>query len=205
MNFHDVDAFLFDLGNVLIEVDFQRAIDHWSNFSAPINALQFNKFLQSHHHMAFEKGHMSPAIFFEHFNNEFNRHISQEQFYAGWNKVLVKEFPGIRDLLLQCRAYVKLFCFSNTNTIHHELWRVKFAALLAPFESIFVSHELGLRKPDEDAFKAVIKRIGVAAQRLVFFDDNWENVASADKIGLRAVHVTHIDIVHKILHELVKR
>jgi glucose-1-phosphatase len=48
----------------------------------------------------------------------------------------------------------------------------------------------------------VIKAIGVAAERIVFFDDLVENIEGARKRGLTAVHVTSPDDVAEALTAL---
>jgi putative hydrolase of the HAD superfamily len=68
---------------------------------------------------------------------------------------------------------------SNTNTAQHAHWSVRFAELLAALRKIYVSHELGVREPEPAAFQAVIADIGIAAERVLIFDDSAENVAGA--------------------------
>ena len=54
---------------------------------------------------------------------------------------------------------------------------------------VFVSSDLGLRKPEPEAFLAVARRIGLPLQAILFFDDTLENVHGARAVGMRAVHV----------------
>ena len=50
----------------------------------------------------------------------------------------------------------------------------------------FLSHEMGLRKPDRSAFEHVIQRLNMEPGRIAFFDDLEENVKSAQKVGMSA-------------------
>jgi FMN phosphatase YigB (HAD superfamily) len=52
-----------------------------------------------------------------------------------------------------------------------------------------VSHEIGARKPEPAAFRSVVADMGLAPDRVLFFDDSAENVAGARACGLRAVDV----------------
>jgi HAD superfamily hydrolase (TIGR01509 family) len=63
-------------------------------------------------------------------------------------------------------------------------------APLGHFRKIFLSSAIGLRKPDAAAYDHVAKAIGVAPERIVFFDDLAENIEGARAYGLNAVHVT---------------
>ncbi len=57
------------------------------------------------------------------------------------------------------------------------------------FERVFVSSEIGLRKPHRAAFDYVVREMGVEANAILFFDDLPDNIAGATDAGLRAVQV----------------
>jgi FMN phosphatase YigB (HAD superfamily) len=67
----------------------------------------------------------------------------------------------------------QLYAFSNTNTAQHGHGSFRFAELPAALRKIYVSHELGVCKP--------ARRLpgGIAAERVLIFDDSAENVAGA--------------------------
>jgi putative hydrolase of the HAD superfamily len=69
------------------------------------------------------------------------------------------------------------------------IWSRRYARALEPFRTVFVSCEIGKRKPEPEAFQAVAAAIGVLPQRILFFDDSPVNVEGARAAGLRAVHV----------------
>jgi putative hydrolase of the HAD superfamily len=52
-----------------------------------------------------------------------------------------------------------------------------------------VSSDLGLRKPDPEAFSVVAQRTGFQVSELLFFDDTPENVDGARTAGIQAVLV----------------
>ncbi|MGW8815600.1 HAD family hydrolase [Gordonia terrae] len=55
------------------------------------------------------------------------------------------------------------------------------------FEFVLDSSEVGVRKPAPEIFAALIRRAGVEAGDIVFFDDLAENVTGAEVCGLDAV------------------
>jgi putative hydrolase of the HAD superfamily len=65
-----------------------------------------------------------------------------------------------------------------------------------------VSHEIGARKPEAAAFEAVVRDIGIAPSRTLFFDDAAENVAGARVCGLRAVEVATSADIERALADL---
>ena len=70
---------------------------------------------------------------------------------------------------------------------------------------IYVSHEIGARKPEAAAFRAVVADMGMAPQRILFFDDIAENVAGARACGVCAVQVKTAGDVERALEEMVWR
>ena len=93
------------------------------------------------------------------------------------------------ELLRALGERMPVYAFSNTNVAHQRFWERHYAAALEHFRAIFVSCELGLRKPEAEAFLRVSDVIGADPERILFFDDTRENVDGARAIGMSAVHV----------------
>ena len=185
-----VEALLFDLGQVVIEVDFSRAFEIWAGHEGCSAAAVAGRFSQDEAYCRHETGEFSVAEYFESLRSSLGIGISDAQFAEGWNSILIGEMPGISDLLDKAAETLPVYAFSNTNPTHIAHWSVHFSELMGRFREVFVSSSLGLRKPDVAAYDRVVSEIGVAAPRVLFFDDVAENVAGARRAGLEAVHVT---------------
>ena len=57
------------------------------------------------------------------------------------------------------------------------------------FRQVFVSCDLGLRKPEAAAYRYVTTRIGSEPENILFFDDTRENIDGAREIGMAAIQV----------------
>ncbi|MGJ4939036.1 HAD-IA family hydrolase [Bradyrhizobium sp. HKCCYLS1011] len=183
------DALLFDLGRVLIDIDFSKAVACWAGHAgctADEIAARFVHDETYHHH---ERGHVSDADFFANLRSLLGISITDAQFLEGWNAIFVGEVPGIAPLLARAAEKLPLYVFSNTNRPHVEHFSPRYAELLSHFREIFLSSSIGLRKPDAAAFDHVVQAIGVPAGRIVFFDDLAENIEGARARGLQAVQV----------------
>jgi HAD superfamily hydrolase (TIGR01549 family) len=197
------DALLFDLGRVVLDVDFSKVVACWASHAGcePAHlAGRFSwrdKFYQQH-----EKGEISDGEFFAALRNLLGVELSDAQFLEGWNAIFAGEMPGIAPLLARAAERVPLYAFSNTNSAHVEHFSVVHADVLGHFREIFLSSAIGLRKPDAAAYDHVVKAIGVPAHRIVFFDDLAENIEGARARGLTAVHVTSPDDVAQALAAL---
>ncbi len=60
--------------------------------------------------------------------------------------------------------------------------------LLEAFDVIVDATHTGILKPDARAYRACQEQLGVAAQDIVFVDDQWRNVDGAQRCGWRTVH-----------------
>lgn len=184
-----VEALLFDLGQVVIEVDFSRAFEIWAGYAGCNVAAVADRFSQDEAYCRHETGEFSAAEYFDSLRSSLGIGISDAQFAEGWNSILIGEVPGISDLLVKASEILPVYAFSNTNPTHIAHWSVHFSELMGRFREVFVSSSLGLRKPDVAAYDRVVGEIGIAAPGVLFFDDVAENVAGARQAGLEAVHV----------------
>lgn len=184
-----IKALLFDLGGVIIDIDFERVWARWARDAAcHVDAIRrpigsFEPYLR------YECGAISLEDYFGSLRAAMNVTLSDAQLLAGWNEIFVGEMPGIAALLAEMKTRLPLYAFSNTNEAHEAYWSVQFAPVMSHFKKVFVSSTIGLRKPDRPAFDHVVADIGVPAQSVLFFDDTLENVVGARAAGLQAEHV----------------
>jgi putative hydrolase of the HAD superfamily len=183
------DALLFDLGRVVIDIDFARAIACWANHARCDPRVFEERFRRDVSFRRHEVGAIDTKAYFAGLQAACEVDLSHDQFLEGWNAIFIGEAPGMADLLARAGRQLPLYAFTNTNPDHELVWSQRFAPILANFKEIFVSWKIGLRKPDGAAFDHVVKAIGAPADRIVFFDDGIENVEGARARGLQTVHV----------------
>ena len=184
-----VDALLFDLGNVVIDIDFNRALARWSAHAGCDIAAVRTRFTIDDALMRHEIGAISDAEFFASLRGSLGIDLSDAQFLEGWNAIFVGEAEGIAATLADAAARLPVYAFSNTNPAHEVFWSARFADTIRHFRKIYVSSTIRLRKPDAAAFRFVTADMGVAPERILFFDDSLANIEGARACGLQAVHV----------------
>ena len=193
------DALLFDLGRVVLDIDFDRAFACWAGHARCEPHLLQEEFRRDVSHRRHEVGAIDTREYFAGLKAAFDVDISYDQFIEGWNAIFVGEMPGMAELLKRAARQLPLYAFTNTNPDHEITFSHRFADILANFTEIFVSSTIRLRKPDAAAYDHVVKAIGVPAERIVFFDDVIENVEGARARGLQAVHVrSSADVAHAL-------
>ncbi len=181
------DVLMFDLGGVLVELGGVSDMLHLTNDALSADEL-WRQWLRSPTGRAFESGRMDPSSFAQGMVEEFQLSISPEAFLQRFSNWLGPLSPGALDLLDELSGRYPLACLSNTNALH---WTrmADDMELGRRFDYAFPSHRTGRVNPDLDAFLHPLESMGVAAARVLYFDDHPLNVEAAARAGLRAFRV----------------
>jgi FMN phosphatase YigB (HAD superfamily) len=184
-----VQALLFDLGGVVLDIDFHRAFEHWQPVSRlsleEIKAgFRFDAAYQQH-----ERGEISAAQYFTHLCDTLQLQQGHARVAEGWNAIFLGEISETLALIQSIRNHLPCYAFTNSNTAHQAAWSAMFPEVVQAFDRIFVSSDMGCRKPERQAFDYITRAINLPAGTILFFDDLAENVAGAQAAGLQAVHV----------------
>lgn len=194
-----VTALLFDLGNVLVNVDFDRSFSHWSAVSGvPMIELKA-RFRAGDDYERHERGEITAKLWFDCLRRDLGLALDDSAMLAGWNALLLEEVVGIRAVIDALDPNLPRYVFSNTNAAHHACFAPRHASLLERFEQVFLSNELGHRKPEALAFEKVVAQIGCPAAEILFFDDSKANIEGARAGGLQAVQVAAVADVERAL------
>ena len=197
-----VVALLFDLGGVVIEIDFDRVLRRWET----ISALSFAELKSTFHfdtaYQRHERGEIDRAEYFAYLRDLLKLDGSDDEIAVGWNAVFVAEIPTVLAAISKARKQFPCYAFTNTNPTHLAAWKADYPAIFQSFDKVFTSSDLGLRKPERRAFDAIAVDIGVAHANILFFDDTQENIAGAEAAGLQTVYVQSPDDIHYALENL---
>jgi putative hydrolase of the HAD superfamily len=181
---------IFDLGNVLFEADFEKTILFWSQASGAPPGLIRDRFPADDHLDAFERGEIAPAAFFALLAERLQISISTEALVAGWNAIYGPVLPRSYRAIRMLAGIIPCVALTNTNLTHCLVWRERYRKELTVFRKVYVSSELGLRKPERRCFEHVLGEWDIRPSHAVFFDDRADNLAGARALGIEAVLVT---------------
>lgn len=199
---------IFDLGGVFINLDFERANASFSQLFGVDFKPYYGHAAQSDIFNNFEKGTLSAHEFAEHWRKIFNKpEVTNEQIFDAWNSLLI-DWPVKRmNMLKKAREYYRIFLLSNNNIIHEEgchklAMQAGNTNLHGLFEKAYLSHEMGMRKPDAEIFERVIDEQNIDLKTTLFIDDSIQHIKGASKTGLQAYHLTGTETITDLFPHL---
>ncbi len=199
MNTKNIKLIIFDLGNVVIKISFDKMYRFWAeilnmDYSQAVSRFHFDSFYES-----FERGEIDGGAYYRHVNTCLGGKLSFENFITGWNSIYIGIVPGIKTLLLRLKKNYKIIALTNTNELHHPMWKELYKDVLACFDFIYCSFELKMRKPDKAIFNYILRANGVKPEEALFLDDNEDNIKQAVSMGISSILAgPSINIVEKL-------
>ena len=190
-----VKNLIFDLGNVLYDIDFKKmntafALIGIDNFDKHFTLNQSNQLF-----LNLEMGLINEAVFYDGVRTLASLPLTNAQIQFAWNALLIGFRKNSIDWIQQNNNKYNIYLYSNTNQIHHDLFIAEFENQVAnyPFVSLFkkpyYSHEMGMRKPDPASFTYIVEKEGLVPAETLFIDDNEPNILAAASVGLQVLHL----------------
>ena len=96
---------------------------------------------------------------------------------------------GIEGLLSDLQGRAILATLSN-----YPIWfdrLVEKLDLQQYMDSMFVSYQLGVRKPDPQAYLKPVQQLSTTADNCLFIDDRLDNCQAANSVGMDAIVFQH--------------
>jgi putative hydrolase of the HAD superfamily len=184
-------AILFDLGGVLIDIDYHATEKAFEKLGVADFKERYTQFAQNELFDRFECGEISEQHFVNLLLPYTQTGTSPNQVVAAWN-AMIGAFPQRKIALLNQlkNQQIPLFLLSNTNALHlvevsRALKKVSEVDLGSYFEQVFLSHEIGKRKPHPETFLWTCAQMGFAPKDVLFIDDSPQHIAGAQEAGLQ--------------------
>ena len=194
---------VFDLGGVLVDLDFKAAINGlqeagFANVKEQLQAFDRDGIFQK-----FELGEMTADEFRSAIRENSTVALTDEEVDNLWNLMLL-EIPREKlELILELRGKYMVYLLSNTNSIHWDYvcknaFNYRGFRVEDYFEETFLSYKMHLAKPDKAIFEKVLSDANLLAEETLFIDDSEANCKAAQEVGIHAHHYHVGDDLNKI-------
>jgi glucose-1-phosphatase len=191
--------FLFDLGNTLIKLAYERVMENICREAAVDRDALLELLERPGGYRDLERGGVSFWEFYEFLCDQAGYSGSIREFHEVWSDFFDGPIPGIEELLARVRDRYRVAFLSNSNEVHAELIPRKFAILFTPDDRFVFSHRFKVAKPDPEMFRRALEVIGALPQHVVFVDDLVENVIAARSVGIQSYQFTDAPTLAKEL------
>ena len=189
----NIKAIIFDLGAVILNIDYQNTINAFSKLGVKNASSFYSKKVQTNLFNQIETGDITAEKFLTELQKETNN-ASINQVAEAWNAMLL-DLPENRLTLIQSlKKEYSIYLLSNTNTIHIDAFKKKlrkanWKKFCNLFDKMYLSHELGLRKPNVAIFEYLLKEQNLQAHEVFFIDDSPQHIEGANKLGIKTHHL----------------
>ena len=202
-----INNIIFDLGGVLLNIDYNLSIYAFAELGIPNFDEVFSKFQQDRVADNFEKGLISENDFRDHIRRVGGINYDDETIDRAWNAMLLDFPPSRFEMLMDLRSKgINTFLLSNTNSIHARVFchdfEVQFGIPFAnAFTRVYFSHDTHMRKPEKEIFEKVLNDYELNPAETLYFEDSKQHTDVAQTLGIHCVLMqTNGDTV-KIVNE----
>ena len=170
-------TFLFDIGNVLLNLHFDRF--HGAVLGSPAAALPEELASLKD---PYESGAIDDAEFLARCLDGLSSALSPAQFTAAWQNIFSPNqamWAVVRELKA---SHHRLILFSNTNALHSAHFLEKFP-IFRYFDAHHFSHQVGEMKPQLGFYQKAIDRFNLDPAETIYIDDLAENIETGRQFG----------------------
>ena len=182
------NAFLFDIGNVIVRFDFSlalRRVAEDSEVHDPVEVLARIDRVKG----AYEDGQIDRAAFLGAAFDVLRYRGTEAAFISAWEEIFEINPPMIA-LVERLHGRFPLFLLSNIGDIHLDYLFRRYP-VFARFTAGTYSYAVRASKPGPEIYQHAIRTHGLDPARTVFIDDLLPNIATARTLGFRAHHYHH--------------
>ncbi len=192
------EAIIFDFGGVMTGELNQTALPKWLCKTCSLSETDFAKAREA------RRASGTPDKVFWRSWAESNKIPLSENFEKEFDAVMKKSINpnmSMYSLIYKLKKKgIQIGMLSNIDKRYGDL--VEELGFYAPFNPCILSHQIGIVKPNLEAYEYLVKTLGIPRGEILFVDDKKENSDAALKAGLDAVLFTSYDT---FVEELEKR
>ena len=190
-----VKALLFDLGGVIVNLDYHKTINAFEALGVANTEILYNQFSQTEIFDDFETGCLSGKEFINLMKHQISTHSSESEIKKAWNAMILGFEEATLEQIKRYSEKIPCYLLSNTNEIHLAyiqslLGKMPFKNLELLFNKCYYSHIIGKRKPHKETFEWVLNDMGYTPEDVLFIEDSPQHIEGAKTINLNTLYFT---------------
>ncbi len=176
--------FLFDIGHVLVDFDFQVFLDTVFPASEQHQNPLSDRDLEMHN--AVETGHISDADWVDYLNETKELSWTTDDLISLWSEMFSIHKTGHRLFKEVMASGVKVYTLSNIAKHHMDAIEKNWSGFFEGAEGLFLSYQMGVRKPAPSIYQQALETLEAEGRQCFFIDDRPENIEAAQAAGIQA-------------------
>ena len=189
----NIKAIIFDFGGVILNIDYNKTYKAFTNLGVKNFDEMYSQKNANPLFHDLEEGKINEEEFYNAFKRSTQLPLTDQQIKTAWNAMLLRYRKEALQTLSAIRHKYKLYLLSNTNIIHYKEFNKIFEEDIGPgsinnyFDKVYYSHEIGYRKPGNEAYEYVLQQNNLDAIQTIFIDDSIQNIDAAKALGLQTI------------------
>jgi putative hydrolase of the HAD superfamily len=149
-------------------------------------------------------GKETPLEFLTFFIQEFKLTHNPEDSLRRWEELNILSKERIDWNLLkfieELKPHYQIHMLTDQIDVNNgpAQWKIEIEDL---FHTIFRSYIEGYRKPDHEAYKNLLQKIGAKPEECVFIDDSEKNIQAGESLGIRGLLYSYGNL-SELIHQL---
>jgi putative hydrolase of the HAD superfamily len=182
---------IFDLGGVLLNVDYHKTADAFKALGAAQFDELYSQANANHLFEALETGEISEDEFYLQIYKYCKPGTHVDEMRSAWNAILLDFRKDSLNVVEKLKKKYNLFLLSNTNSIHLTAFNKSLlettgnASLDQYFIKSYYSHIIRMRKPYIETYNWVLKDGMMKAEETLFIDDSINHINGAIEAGIK--------------------
>ena len=176
--------FIFDIGNVLVDFDFQVLLKQIAADSGTPVEQPTERDLEMHH--AVEEGVISDQEFVDFLNQSKGLSWTVDTLIGVWQKMFTVNPTGYGMFREAIARGLPVYTLSNIAEHHIEAIERNWPGFFDGATGLFLSYQVGARKPNAEIYRRMLDDLGVKGEQCLFLDDLERNIEAARAAGIQA-------------------
>ena len=126
-----------------------------------------------------------------------------DAFYGRFLEMIEGTYKENVNLALQLKKQgYSIYLLSNFPGDQFEKYRLQ-NSYINMFDDRIISGDVGLAKPDKKIYELAVQKFSLIPEESLFIDDKIENTTSAEKLGIKTIHLENPNALNVIIKNYI--